>query len=47
MEIRTAVESDLDGIANLHAISWQKTYKGMLSDTFLSDLVVSDRLVFA
>lgn len=44
MQFRSATESDAEGIALLHARSWQRTYRGMMPDEFLQNEVVADRL---
>lgn len=44
MLIRTATESDIQSIAQLHAESWKQSYRGMLSDDYLDNLVDQERL---
>ncbi|MEM7113652.1 MAG: GNAT family N-acetyltransferase [Chloroflexota bacterium] len=41
---RRAEASDAPQIAKLHATSWRNSYRGMLSDRFLDEEVVADRL---
>ena len=41
---RMATESDINGIAELHALSWQENYRGALSDDFLNHHAYSDRM---
>ena len=41
---REATYDDYEAIAQLHALSWQRTYRGMLKDEFLDHLVVQERL---
>ena len=43
MRYRTALESDVEQIALLHAESWRRTYRGMLRDEFLDGDVVTNR----
>ena len=40
---RSATEKDIEGIASLHARSWQEHYRGALSDDFLDEHALSDR----
>ena len=40
---RIAEEKDAERIAHLHAISWQRTYRGNFRDEFLDGDVFSDR----
>lgn len=42
--IRTAKSADAEDIANLHALSWQSAYKGMLNDNYLTNHALPDRL---
>jgi ribosomal protein S18 acetylase RimI-like enzyme len=42
--LRDALYSDCTAIAKLHAASWQKFYRGILSDHYLDNEVVQDRL---
>jgi GNAT superfamily N-acetyltransferase len=44
MTIRVAGTADAAAIAQLHASSWRSTYRGILSDDFLSGPVVANRL---
>ena len=44
MNYRQASLSDLGAIASLHAKSWQETYVGILSDSYLTERVYQDRL---
>jgi ribosomal protein S18 acetylase RimI-like enzyme len=44
MIIRDATERDVAGIANLHAESWRASYRGVLSDEYLENNVIRDRL---
>ena len=37
IELRPAEFSEYAKIAQLHAASWKKTYRGILSDRFLND----------
>ena len=41
---RTATEADAKAIGLLHARSWQQHYRGVLSETYLKEQVVVDRL---
>ncbi len=43
MNVRSAVPSDCDAIAALHAASWRSTYRNILSDDYLDRDVVDDR----
>ncbi len=43
MIVRTANPIDRDAIAALHALSWQRTYRGILSDDYLDRHVGDDR----
>lgn len=45
MEIRSVVKGDLEGLAKLHAISWQQNYQGMLSEDYLKTRVMADRFL--
>ncbi|WP_394252032.1 GNAT family N-acetyltransferase [Vibrio profundi] len=45
MEIRVAEYKDYERIAQLHANSWKKYYKGILADDYLENEVYDDRLV--
>jgi ribosomal protein S18 acetylase RimI-like enzyme len=44
MKFRIANNTDTQIIANLHALSWQKTYRGALTDDFLDNHVQENRL---
>jgi hypothetical protein len=44
LQFRPAAASDAEAIANLHADSWRRTYRGTFSDSFLDGDVVADRL---
>jgi len=44
VELREAVYEDCAIIAALHAESWQRAYRGILSDDFLDHFVLEDRL---
>lgn len=44
MSIRVADKSDIQTIAALHTISWQTAYCGILSNDYLTDKIVSERL---
>jgi L-amino acid N-acyltransferase YncA len=46
MIIRTANLEDAPGIAKVHVRSWQQTYKGMISDVYLDNLSIEERLIF-
>lgn len=41
---RLATPTDAEGIAALHARSWQETYRGIMPDEFLDDDVADERL---
>jgi GNAT superfamily N-acetyltransferase len=43
MIVRSANPSDCDAIAALHALSWQTTYRNILSDDYLDHHVGEDR----
>jgi len=43
-QFRLAGPADAEAVANLHADSWRRHYRGAYSDTFLDGDVVSDRL---
>ncbi len=43
MTFRLATEKDAKKIAELHAQSWQKTYRGSFSDEFLDNHVLENR----
>jgi L-amino acid N-acyltransferase YncA len=38
MKIREATKQDIPSIASVHVASWQSTYRGIVSDTFLDSL---------
>jgi ribosomal protein S18 acetylase RimI-like enzyme len=42
-ETRPATARDADAIAVLHADSWRRTYRGMMSDEFLDGSALEDR----
>jgi ribosomal protein S18 acetylase RimI-like enzyme len=44
MKFRIANNKDTQIIANLHALSWQKTYRGAFTDDFLDNHVYENRL---
>ena len=44
MPIRLATPEDAARIAALHAANWRATYRGILSDAYLDDEVMADRL---
>jgi GNAT superfamily N-acetyltransferase len=44
IKFRQAQASDCRDIAKLHAGSWKRTYRGILSDNYLDNEVESDRL---
>jgi ribosomal protein S18 acetylase RimI-like enzyme len=43
MQLRRAEACDADRIAQLHADSWRRTYRGMMRDEFLDGDVLTDR----
>ncbi|WP_199621282.1 GNAT family N-acetyltransferase [Paenibacillus alkalitolerans] len=43
MNIRKANIDDVEGVAHVHVNSWRSTYKGLISDTFLSNLTLEGR----
>lgn len=43
MRCRQATPADIEGIANLHAVSWRATYRGAYSDAYLDGPVWEDR----
>lgn len=43
MVIREASLEDIEGIAKVHVDSWRSTYKGIISDAYLSRLTVEKR----
>jgi ribosomal protein S18 acetylase RimI-like enzyme len=44
LEFRVADRADAEAVANLHADSWRRHYRGAYSDAFLDGDVVADRL---
>jgi ribosomal protein S18 acetylase RimI-like enzyme len=44
VRIREAVPGDARAIAEVHVLSWQAAYRGQLTDDYLDDLKVEDRL---
>lgn len=44
LNYRIAQKSDAEKIAQLHADSWRRTYRGLLLDTFLDGDLLTDRL---
>jgi ribosomal protein S18 acetylase RimI-like enzyme len=44
MQFRLADPADAEAVANLHADSWRRHYRGAYSDAFLDGDVVADRL---
>ena len=44
MFFRAARESDPERLAMLHAESWRRTYRGMMTDEFLDAEVLANRL---
>ena len=43
MDIRPAVESDALGVAKVHVYTWQVAYRGVMPDSYLESLSVSNR----
>jgi len=43
VKIRDAKASEVDVIANLHAISWMSAYRGLLSDEYLDNNLLDER----
>lgn len=43
MRIREAQARDAHGIGQLHALSWQTAYRGMLADAYLDGRIAADR----
>lgn len=41
--LRDGTPGDVDAIANLHAASWQETYRGLMPDAYLDGPVIQDR----
>jgi GNAT superfamily N-acetyltransferase len=41
--IRLATRADARGVARVHVRTWQAAYRGLMSDTFLSDLSIDAR----
>jgi GNAT superfamily N-acetyltransferase len=46
ISLTAASAQDVESIARLHAQSWRTAYRGMLSDEYLDQQVVADRLEF-
>ena len=46
ISLTAASAQDVESIAQLHAQSWRSAYRGMLSDEYLDQHVVADRLEF-
>jgi GNAT superfamily N-acetyltransferase len=46
ISLTAASAQDVESIARLHAQSWRTAYRGMLSDEYLDQHVVADRLEF-
>jgi len=46
IKLKPAIFSDHTAIAKIHAKSWQKNYRNILSDQFLDEVVEKDRLEF-
>ncbi|MBC6996821.1 GNAT family N-acetyltransferase [Neolewinella lacunae] len=44
MHYRSATSADVPAIAALHAASWQRTYRGAFSDTYLDEQAPAERL---
>ena len=44
IKYRTAKPSDFQAVAQLHALSWQENYRGILTDEYLDEGVLPDRL---
>lgn len=43
VKIREAIPTDAKGIATIHVLSWQKTYKGLMPDDYLQSLNIDQR----
>lgn len=43
MDIRLAMEKDVERIAKVHVKSWQQTYKGIISQDYLDSLKIEDK----
>ncbi|MCY9852137.1 GNAT family N-acetyltransferase [Vibrio mediterranei] len=43
MEFRVAEYSDYQSVAELHAVSWQKAYKGIMRQSYLDESVLEDK----
>src|SRR5262245_61985606 len=43
MQYREATAADAEQIAQLHAASWQRTYRGILRDEYLDNDALADR----
>lgn len=46
ISFRTATCADADGIARLHAASWQSAYRGIVPDVFLDADLVGERTAY-
>lgn len=46
ISLTVASPADIEPIARLHAQSWRSAYRGMLSDEYLDERVVAERLTF-
>jgi len=44
MNIRLASVNDIEGIARVHMESWRSTYKGIISQSYLSNLTLESRV---
>ena len=44
IHFRTALPTDADAIARVHTLSWQKHYRGILTDQYLDHDIQEDRL---
>jgi ribosomal protein S18 acetylase RimI-like enzyme len=44
MNIRLASINDIEGIARVHLESWKTSYKGIISDDFLSNITMEGRI---
>ena len=45
LHIREIAASDADAIAQLHALSWRDSYRGILRDSYLDGPIFEERLV--
>ena len=43
IKYRTASQADMQAVAQLHALSWQENYRGILTDHYLDQEVLADR----